>query len=116
MLPSSKQVRTPAFLVGNAGSIPAGSVIGGYANWMKLDASTVAKFATVQNEGGRDITREIEYYNDHFKITNNRGIFLHTAYKLVWKKIPFLWIHGQIPGFRLQVFSAHLNIRKVIYR
>ena len=35
MLPSSKQVRTPAFQVGNAGSIPAGSVIGGYANWMK---------------------------------------------------------------------------------
>lgn len=26
-------------------------------------ASTVAKFATVQNEGGRDIERQIEYYN-----------------------------------------------------
>jgi hypothetical protein len=25
--------------------------------------STVAKFATVQNEGGREVTREIEYYN-----------------------------------------------------
>ncbi|MBO5141931.1 MAG: virulence RhuM family protein [Clostridia bacterium] len=25
--------------------------------------STVAKFATVQNEGGRNVTREIEYYN-----------------------------------------------------
>jgi len=25
--------------------------------------STVAKFATVQNEGGRDVVREIEYYN-----------------------------------------------------
>ena len=25
--------------------------------------ATVAKFATVQNEGGREVTREIEYYN-----------------------------------------------------
>ncbi|MCR5783080.1 MAG: virulence RhuM family protein [Clostridia bacterium] len=29
----------------------------------ELEPSTVAKFATVQNEGGRDVTREIEYYN-----------------------------------------------------
>ena len=25
--------------------------------------ATVAKFATVQNEGGREVTRDIEYYN-----------------------------------------------------
>lgn len=29
----------------------------------ELDDSTVAKFATVQKEGGRDVEREIEYYN-----------------------------------------------------
>ena len=29
----------------------------------ELDFSTVAKFATVQNEGGRKVTRKIEYYN-----------------------------------------------------
>ena len=29
----------------------------------ELEPSTVAKFATVQNEGGRAVTREIEYYN-----------------------------------------------------
>jgi len=29
----------------------------------ELDNSTVAKFATVQKEGNRDVTREIEYYN-----------------------------------------------------
>ena len=29
----------------------------------ELDSSTVAKFATVQNEGGRKVSREIEYYN-----------------------------------------------------
>ena len=29
----------------------------------ELDSSTVAKFATVQNEGGRKVIRDIEYYN-----------------------------------------------------
>ena len=29
----------------------------------ELDNSTVAKFATVAKEGGRDVTRNIEYYN-----------------------------------------------------
>ena len=29
----------------------------------ELDTSTVAKFATVQNEGNRKVTRDIEYYN-----------------------------------------------------
>ena len=29
----------------------------------ELDDSTVANFATVQKEGSRDVTRDIEYYN-----------------------------------------------------
>ena len=29
----------------------------------ELDKSTVAKFATVQKEGNREVTRQIEYYN-----------------------------------------------------
>ena len=29
----------------------------------ELDDSTIAKFATVQNEGNRTVTRNIEYYN-----------------------------------------------------
>ena len=29
----------------------------------ELDESTVAKFATVQKEGNREVAREIEYYN-----------------------------------------------------
>ena len=29
----------------------------------ELDGSTVAKFATVQKEGNRDVTREVDYYN-----------------------------------------------------
>lgn len=29
----------------------------------ELDNSSIAKFATLQKEGNRDVTREIEYYN-----------------------------------------------------
>ena len=29
----------------------------------ELDISTVAKFAIVQNEGGRDVERDIDHYN-----------------------------------------------------
>ena len=29
----------------------------------ELDSSTVAKFATVQKEGQREVTRNVEYYN-----------------------------------------------------
>lgn len=46
----------------------------------ELDSSTVAKFATVQKEGERNITREIEYYNLDmiisigYRVKSNRGI------------------------------------------
>lgn len=35
----------------------------------ELDAlATVAKFATVQNEGGRRVERKVEYYNQHSNV------------------------------------------------
>ena len=37
----------------------------------ELDNSTVAKFATVQNEGGRDVEREIEFYDLDMIIKKN---------------------------------------------
>jgi len=46
----------------------------------ELDNSTVAKFATVQKEGNRDITRDIEYYNLDmiisvgYRVKSNNGI------------------------------------------
>ena len=46
----------------------------------ELDSSTVAKFATVQKEGTRDITRSIEYYNLDmiisvgYRVKSNKGI------------------------------------------
>ena len=46
----------------------------------ELDNSTVANFATVQNEGGRDVERNIEYYNldmiisAGYRVKSQRGI------------------------------------------
>jgi prophage maintenance system killer protein len=46
----------------------------------ELDNSTVAKFATVQNEGGREVERNIEYYNLEmiisvgYRVKSKRGI------------------------------------------
>ena len=46
----------------------------------ELEPSTVAKFATVQNEGGREVNREIEYYNLDmiisvgYRVKSKRGV------------------------------------------
>ena len=46
----------------------------------ELEESTVAKFATVQNECGRTVTREIEYYNLDmiisvgYRVKSKRGV------------------------------------------
>lgn len=46
----------------------------------ELDNATVAKFATVQSEGGREVKREIEYYNLDmvlsvgYRVKSKRGI------------------------------------------
>lgn len=45
-----------------------------------MDNSTVAKFATVQNEGGREVERLIEYYNLDviisvgYRVKSKRGV------------------------------------------
>ena len=45
-----------------------------------MDNSTVAKFATVQNESGRRVERDIEYYNLEmiisvgYRVKSQRGI------------------------------------------
>ena len=46
----------------------------------EVDSSTVAKFATVQEEGGRRVSRDIEYYNLDmiisvgYRVKSNRGV------------------------------------------
>ena len=50
----------------------------------ELDDSTVAKFETVQNEGGRAVKRDIEYYNLDmilsvgYRVKSKRGAAFHS--------------------------------------
>ena len=60
----------------------------------ELDNSTVAKFATVQNEGGRDVERDIEHYNLDmiisvgYRVKSKRGVeFRKWAYSILKKYI-----------------------------
>ena len=54
----------------------------------ELDNSTVAKFATVQNEGGRDVERDIEHYNLDmiisvgYRVKSKRGVEFRKFYCL----------------------------------
>ena len=49
---------------------------------LESDKATVAKFATVQNEGGRTVTRQVEYYNLDmilsvgYRVKSQRGVEL----------------------------------------
>jgi len=59
-----------------------------------LDNSTVAKYATVQKEGNRDVTRKIEYYNLDVIISvgyrvksKNRIIFRKWSNKILKKRL-----------------------------
>lgn len=56
----------------------------------ELDNSTVAKFATVQNEGGKEVKRSIEYYNLDmiisvgYRVKSTRGTeFIRWANKIL---------------------------------
>ena len=55
--------------------------------------ATVAKFATVQNEGGRTVTRQVEYYNLDmilsvgYRVKSQRGIELRRWSNGVLKNI-----------------------------
>ena len=51
----------------------------------ELDNSTIAKFATVQKEGNRQVTRQIEYYNLDmiisigYRVKSKNGILLENG-------------------------------------
>jgi len=57
--------------------------------------STVAKFATVQNEGGRFVEREIEYYNLDviisvgYRVKSFRGTLTLTCAGCFWPSFSF---------------------------
>ncbi|MCR5625783.1 MAG: virulence RhuM family protein [Lachnospiraceae bacterium] len=81
----------------------------------ELDNSTVANFATVQNEGGRDVERNIEYYNLDmiisvgYRVKSQRGIeFRRWANKVLKDYI----IKGYaINDKRLEAFQKTVEIQ-----
>jgi len=66
----------------------------------EVDFSTVAKFATVQEEGSRAVTREIEYYNLDmiisvgYRVKSNRGVEFRRWANHVLKQYILLPKHG----------------------
>jgi len=50
-----------------------------------LDNSTVAKYATVQKEGNRDVTRKIEYYN--LDVIISVGYRVKSKNRIIFRKL-----------------------------
>ena len=51
-----------------------------------MDNSTVAKYATVQKEGNRDVTRKIEYYN--LDVIISVGYCVKSKNRIIFRKLP----------------------------
>ena len=69
----------------------------------ELDDSTVAKFATVQNEGGREVEREIEYYN--------LDVIISVGYRVKSKRgVEFRrWANSVLKRYILQGYAVNDN-------
>ena len=69
----------------------------------ELDNSTVAKFATVQNEGGRDVERDIEYYN--------LDMIISVGYRVKSKRgVEFRkWANSVLKQYILQGYAVNNN-------
>lgn len=69
----------------------------------ELDTSTVAKFATVRNEGGRQISRDIEYYNLDmiisvgYRVKSSRGVSFRR------------WANSVLKQYILQGYAVNNN-------
>ena len=50
-----------------------------------MDNSTVAKYATVQKEGNRDVTRKIEYYN--LDVIISVGYRIKSKNRIIFRKL-----------------------------
>lgn len=50
-----------------------------------MDNSTVAKYATVQKEGNRDVTRKIEYYN--LDVIISVGYRVNSKQDIIFRKL-----------------------------
>ena len=69
----------------------------------ELDNSTVAKFATVQNEGGRQVSRDVEYYNLDmiisvgYRVKSRRGV--------AFRK----WANSVLKQYIMQGYAVNYN-------
>lgn len=50
-----------------------------------MDNSTIAKYATVQKEGNRDVTRKIEYYN--LDVIISVGYRVKSKNRIIFRKL-----------------------------
>ena len=65
------------------------------------DYSTVAKFATVQKEGSRDVTREIEYYNLDMIISV--GYRVKSKNGIIFRK----WANGILKDYLIKGYAVN---------
>ena len=67
----------------------------------ELDNSTVAKFATVQTEGNRKVTRDIEYYNLDMIISV--GYRVKSQNGIIFRK----WANKVLKDYMLQGYAVN---------
>lgn len=70
----------------------------------ELDSSTVAKFATVQKEGSRNITREIDYYNLDMIISV--GYRVKSQNGVIFRK----WATSILHDFMIKGYAVNQNV------
>ena len=72
----------------------------------ELDSSTVAKFATVQTEGNREVTRSIEYYN--------LDMIISVGYRVKSKRgVEFRrWANRVLKQYLIKGYAVNDRIRK----
>ena len=73
----------------------------------ELDNSTVAKFATIQKEGNRDVTRKIEYYN--LDVIISVGYRVKSKNGIIFRK----WANKILKDYLLKGYA--INQRRLEY-
>ena len=76
----------------------------------ELDNSTVAKFATVQTEGTRQVTRNVEYYN--------LDMIISVGYRVKSKRgVEFRrWANGVLKDYLIKGYAINQRIREKNYQ
>ena len=73
---------------------------------LENDTSTVAKFATVQKEGERFVSRSVEYYN--LDVIISVGYRVHSKHGVRFRQ----WASGVLKQYLIKGFAVNERIRK----